>query len=171
MSDPTNSGQAFKYSVLGALFIGGILFYHFVLSVAAVADVKLMTIGGKQVDVAKCEAETCLIVWMAADCKDCRGLPEMVEDLRYLMRRGYGIPTKIVIGGADPKRCRAAAIRYGSDTLIDPARFLNVRDDHEFIALERSGRIIKTTDRPTGKWPSPLTDEAIRGIARELGLI
>ncbi|MEE8425149.1 MAG: hypothetical protein V3S11_04945 [Elusimicrobiota bacterium] len=181
MSDPAkdqaSSPQAFRYSVFGALLLGGILFYYFVLSVATVADVKLMSIGGKKVDVAKCKAETCLIVWMAADCAvpagACWDLPEMVEDLRYLMRRGYGIPTKIVIGGGTPQACRETAMRYGSDTLIDPVRILNVRDNHEFIAIERSGKIIKTTDQPTVKWDSsaPISDDTIRAIARELGLI
>lgn len=152
--------------------LGGLLYYFFVLSVASVTDVKLTTIGGAEVDMSECEAETCLIIWMAADCKDCRGFPELIEGLTYLLRRGYGIPTRIVIGGAAPERCRQVAMRYGSDTLVDPARILNVRDEHEFIVFERGGRIIKSSDRPSGKrWQSPVPDQTLRDIAKELGLI
>ena len=172
VNDGTSSKRALNFSVLGALLLGGILYYFFVLSVASMADVKLKSIGGKEVEMAKCEAETCLIVFIAADCTGCGRFADLVKDLRYILRRGYGVPTRVVIGGGTPERCRQVAMDYGSDTLIDPLRTLNVRDSHEFIVIDRAGKVVKTTDAPKGRsWTSPVPDQTLRDVAKELGAI
>ena len=71
MSDGISRSASFKYSLIGVLTIGGFLYYHFVLSVPEMENVTLRTIGGKQVNMQKCPAETCLVVFMSPGCAEC----------------------------------------------------------------------------------------------------
>lgn len=131
----------------------------------ALPDLKLPVLGGgAPLDLRACQAQKCLVAYVAPWCPHCReAAPYIVKLSDYLGPKN--IPTRVIVGQDQPEALEAYARVFGPATALDRNNEVAVNGVPHFFVIDHEGRLISEK----AGFP-PGYDGPVSALAEQFGL-